>query len=124
MVRGIGSFGRVAPLAAPESGSEGQASPGSGFKGKQHVGADERIDSNSSIVELNKRVGTAGIGVGGQDPGDSATAGAGDAGLGTAGAAGVGRPEGKSGSDAERAGGGPTSAGSAPASSVSTSTSS
>ena len=98
-------------FAAPETGG----GSGSGYKGKPHTGADERIDPDSSIVELNKRTGTAGVGVRGQDPGDSALVGSGDAGVGTAGAAGPGTPgKARSGGDAERAGGGPTSAGTAP----------
>ena len=93
-------------FAAPETGG----GSGSSYKGKPHTGADERIDPEASIVELNKRTGTAGSGVRGPDPGDHAQVGAGDAGIGSAGAAGPGRPEGKSGSHAE---GGPTSAGTA-----------
>ena len=92
------------------------ASPsGSGYRGKPHTGADERVDTDSSIVEINKRVGTAGIGVGDPDPGKRSDTGSGDTGIGTAGAAGPGRPDqARSGKDAERAGGGAASAGSAP----------
>lgn len=102
------------PARAPETGGGG-SKPDTGAG--RHVGADERIDQERGVVEINKRTGTAGIGVAGNDPGDSATAGTQDAGIGTAGQAGPGKPlkEQDDPAAAERAGGGPTSAGSAPA---------
>lgn len=116
MTRGLPGLPNRGAVSAPESGSEGPPKTG-GYRGKRHVGADERIDHQSHVVEINKRVGTAGRGVAANDPGDSATAGAGDAGPGTAGEAGPGKPrdERHRRDAAERAGGGPTSTGSAPA---------
>ena len=99
--------------AKPDAGGR----PGRPGRPGRHVGADERIDHAHGVVEINKRTGTAGIGVARKDPGDSATAGTRDAGIGTAGQAGPGKPlkEQDDPAAAERAGGGPTSAGSAPA---------